>query len=422
MIVRRLYRQIRAWLPWGWPRFGVVGLICLNLLLVGVLVLPYLPGATALQSYPETKELAAKQWTFNELSDYFTALAEKQGAVYAYQVLKVATLPSGIDMHLMGHVVGEVLYTQEGISGIEECTQDFRNACSHTIVIGALQDFGTGDDTVAKIQAACEKAPGGLGAYTMCYHGLGHGVFAYFGYSIPQTVAMCQRFGTVAHGNQEYPQCVGGMTMELVGGGGHDPELWAVAHEKYLDPGDPLAPCDGPLIPDVTKSFCYTYLTPHLFGAAGTNLGNPDPATFSKAFSFCTTISDQALRGVCYGGFGKEFIPLAGARDIRNVDSFSDEVYQTAIEWCLKGPGVEAQDACIGQALSSVYWGGENDPNASFRFCSLVEDGHAQDACYRSLAGYVASYSTGAARTKLCERLPEADVATCTSGRAPATQ
>jgi hypothetical protein len=414
--VRKFYQRIGTRPLSQHTNRVVLGLVVLTVLLCGALVFAWVPREPSPPSYPELAELAAKRWSFDELSGYFTALAGKKGAVYAYHVLAVVVLPPGIDMHLMGHVVGEELYKQEGIEGIKECTPDFRNACSHTIVIGALQEFGAGDATVGKIRAACKQAPGGPGAYTMCYHGLGHGVFAYFGYKIPETVAFCERLGTKEYGNQEYPQCVGGMIMELIDGGGHDQDQWEAARVAYVDPNDPLAPCNRAIIPEATKSFCYTYLTPNLFAAAGANLGNPDPATFSKAFSFCTPIASAALRKVCYGGFGKEFVPLAGARDIRNVDSFSDEVYRRAIGWCMEGPSDEARTACVSQALSSVFWGGENDPEASFRFCSLVPEGAMSDACYADLSGDIRSYTSGDTRAKLCGRLPEAFVAGCGAG------
>ncbi len=102
-------------------------------------------------------------------------------------------------------------------------------------------------------------------AYDMCYHGLGHGVFAYFGYNIPQAVAFCQKLGTAQDDYQEFPECVGGMIMELVDGGGHDHADWVVANQKYFNANDPLAPCDTSLIPDAAKGYCYLYLTPHLY-------------------------------------------------------------------------------------------------------------------------------------------------------------
>lgn len=370
--------------------------------------------------YPEAATIGEGGPSFQELSDRFTALAEKKGGVYAFDVLKVAKLPSGTDLHLMGHVVGDVLYRQQGVNGIKGCTQDFRNACSHAIVIGTLNEFGTGPDTIAKIRAACKLAPGGPGAYTMCFHGLGHGVFAYFQYDIPKAVAFCEKLGTPEYDDQEFTQCVGGMIMELIDGGGHDHNDWVTAQGKYLDPKDPLAPCDTSLIPAEAKSFCYIYLTPHLFQAAGSHLDSPDPATFAKAFSFCDAIVDKDLRDVCWSSFGKEFIPLAGARDIRAVDQYPDSSYQQAIDWCMMAPNTEAQSQCVSQALASVYWGGENDPEASFRFCGLVQSGSVQDFCYEELGKNIASYESGQKRTDLCEQLPQVDVQSCeTSNIAP---
>jgi hypothetical protein len=387
--------------------------VAFGLLLLTILLIQYALSKRD-TSFPEARVIGAGNPSFSQLSERFAELTEKKGGVYAYQVLKIAPLPPGIDVHLMGHVVGDIFYKQVGIDGIKDCTQDFRNACSHTIVVGALNEFGTGDATIAMITAACHKAPGGVGAYTMCFHGLGHGVFAFFGYDIPKAVAFCKRLGTAEYGDQEYTQCVGGMTMELVGGGGHDHDQWVVANEKYLTFDDPLSPCDRSLIPAEAKSFCYTYLTPHLFDAAGADRGNPDPSTFAKAFSYCGAIRDTDLRDTCYGSFGKEFIPLAAARDIRNVDQMTDEEYSIAISWCMYAPNTNAREQCIGQALASVFWGGENDPQASFRFCSLAGE-EVRSACYAHLGQNIASYTWGAVRSTLCEQLPSAYQNDCKS-------
>ncbi|HVU75503.1 MAG TPA: hypothetical protein VHD38_01530 [Candidatus Paceibacterota bacterium] len=365
-------------------------------------------------AYPEAATIGSGNPSFDALADRFRDLAQKKGGVYAFDILKIAQLPPGIDLHLMGHVVGDELYKQKGVDGIEFCTQDFRNACSHAIVIGTLNEFGAGDATVEKIREACKKAPGGTGAYTMCFHGLGHGVFAYFGYDIPKAVDFCKRLGTPAYNDLEYTQCVGGIIMELIDGGGHDHDQWVSANEKYLDPNDPLSPCDRSLIPEEAKSFCIMYLTPHLFEAAGANLGNPDPVFFPKAFSFCDGFGDSRLRDMCYSSFGKEFIPLAASRDIRSVDQMSDTQYQLAIQWCMLAPHTEAQTQCIHQALASVFWGGENNPDASFRFCSLVGDADIKSSCYSELGRDINTYTTGDTRTELCNKLPAEDVKACT--------
>ncbi len=365
--------------------------------------------------YTEARTIARGAADFKELSDRFAALAERKGAEYAFEVLRRTQFPPQTDLHLLGHVVGDELYKQKGIEGIAVCTQDFRNACSHSIVIGALDEYG-GEEALGLVRDACEKAPGGPGAYTMCYHGLGHGVFAFFGYDLTPTVAFCEKTGTERYHEQEYTECVGGAIMELMGGGGHDREAWLTARVKYLSEDNPLLPCMSGEVPDQAKALCLVYLTPRLLELAGANLGNPDQALFPKALAFCDAIpaSEQELRDACFGGFGKEFVPLAGKRDIRRVDEFTDQEYKTAIGWCLLAESDDGRRACIADAVASVFWGGENDPEASFRFCKLAE-GVSRDACYKRLAEDIGRYAQEDIRSDLCSRIPADSRGACVS-------
>jgi hypothetical protein len=357
--------------------------------------------------YAEAYSLGVGVKSFKELSERIVSIAKEKDALYAYEVLRRAQLPPGTDFHLLGHVVGDELYIQRGVGGISFCTQEFRNACSHSLVIGALQEYGANDNTLELIDEACKKAPGGAGAYTMCYHGLGHGVFAFFGYDLQQTVAFCKRMGSAEFNQQQYTECVGGSIMELMGGGGHDKERWQKARERYLTE-DPLAPCTNPLIPDSAKTYCYTYLTPRLLELAGADLARPDPAVFPKAFSFCDALpsSAQPQRDSCFGGFGKEFVPLAGGRDIRAVDDFSDEAYARSSAWCLFAYVEDGVRACIEEALDSVFWGGESDPQASLRFCS-VAPALFQDRCFEQAARNIRRYLPDASQGAWCAKLPE---------------
>ena len=364
-------------------------------------------------AYAEIQTIGEGNPTFAELSKRFSDLADAKGAVYAFAVLERAKLPANIDLHLLGHVVGDELYKQKGVAGIADCTQDLRNACSHSIVLGALNEFGTGADTLKKIDDACKKAPGGIGAYTMCYHGLGHGVLTYFGFDLSKTVAFCKRTGTAEYGDQQFAQCVGGAIMEIVDGGGHDHEQWVAARQEILKPDSPLSPCLDSVVPDVAKNYCLIYLTPWLMQLAGSDIGHPDPSTFSKAFSYCDAIpsSKQNLRDVCFGGFGKEFVPLAGARDIRSVDQYTDDEYKTAIQWCELAGAEDGKENCIREALGSIFWGGENNPDASFRFCSFVNPPNEQSSCYDELAHNISYYLPN--RADLCQKLPSNSQAVC---------
>src|SRR3989338_10209532 len=139
------------------------------------------------------------------------------------KIFKAAPLGPNIDLHLLGHAVGDELYKQEGLNGITICDNDFRNACSHSIVIGLFYDKG--DGALSEISEACRKAPGGSGAYTMCFHGLGHGILAATGYDMGKTAEYCKKTDTTTC-KRESTECIGGSVMEIIGGGFHDREIW----------------------------------------------------------------------------------------------------------------------------------------------------------------------------------------------------
>ncbi len=329
--------------------------------------------------------------TFKDLSFYFTQLAENKGAVYAFELLKIAPMLPNTDMHLLGHVVGDVLYKQEGVNGMYKCTQDFRNACSHTIVVGLLLDKG--ESALSLIADACKYAPGGSGAYTMCFHGLGHGVLAYNGYDLAKTVKMCQKTGNKEFNNRESSECVGGAIMEIISGGFHDRQAWEKQRLKFLSNVRPLEPCSLDIIPVEIKSVCYIYLTPHLFQVAGANLSKPDVKSMAKAFRYCDQIDIKEVsnRRVCFSGFGKEFIVLAKERDIRNMNSFTQSELQIVYRWCNLAVTAEGIQYCLEGAVSSLFWGGENNPQVSVDFCSLV-DKQYKNNCFNILMGNAHGY------------------------------
>jgi hypothetical protein len=159
-----LKHMIRSRLVVATAAIGILSFV----LMMGVGVGSWVVRASA-NPYPEADSIGKNVSSFQKLSDRFTSLAQAKGGVYAFDVLKIASLPPNTDLHLLGHVVGDILYKQKGVAGMLDCTQDFRNACSHAIVIGTLNEFGPSKG-LSLIHDACAKAPGGSGAYTMCYH------------------------------------------------------------------------------------------------------------------------------------------------------------------------------------------------------------------------------------------------------------
>lgn len=431
IIVRKVYMICygleETVLHWSWansPAQSVFGTIRemqrLNIV-YGVLAVLGLVGFMALlfgffnteQTYAEAKTIMSDVTDFKDLSRRFEDLAKEKGGVYAYGVLLRAPLPPNADIHLLGHTIGDVLYTQEGVDGVALCTQDFRNACSHSIVIGALNEFG--EPALDMIREACHKAPGGSGAYTMCFHGLGHGVFAYFNYEIPATINFCRKTGTEAYFNREYVECVGGMIMELMGGGGHNKNAWDESRKKYLAADDPLAPCSTAVIPGDVKGICYMYLTPHLFERAGADLAMPDDKSIAKSFLFCDTISheEKESRRSCFGGIGKEFPLLAVDRDTRAINTASDQALLRMHSLCMLAPHQEAHGVCSDSIVDSLFWGGENKPDTAIRFCALAATSGEVQRCFAYLFDVASFYVPPERKDDICSRVPEEFTTQC---------
>jgi hypothetical protein len=202
--------------------------------------------------------------------------------------------------------------------------------------------------------------------------------------------------------------------MEMIAGV-HDQQTWEKQKSTYFKAVDPLYPCTASFLPEEAKPICLNYLTPHLFEAAGMDIGFPDPKLYTYAFSFCDALPEGnfAQRDACYGGFGKEFIVLAQGRDVRDVGSMREPALQLIREWCAKAEDIMGEASCNSSALSSLFWGGENNPDASFRFCEIAS-GQAQSDCYNQLASHIPSYLSGDPRAvKLCARLPQSYQSAC---------
>ncbi|MDP3778766.1 MAG: hypothetical protein Q8R30_01800 [bacterium] len=397
MIKERLLPFLRkkSWL------FYVVLLFVLfdSILFAGFVIISHTRSPMA---YPELRDFNGSQSSFKDLAKYFTKLAEAKGAPYAFEVLKAASLPPDTDLHLLGHVVGDILYRQQGAEGIKVCTQDFRNACSHSIVVGLFTEKG--EAALEEIAAICWQAPGQSGAYTMCFHGLGHGILSALGYDMPHAINVCEKTG-----KSESSQCISGAVMEIIGGGFHDREIWEKQRKKYLSDKNPMSLCLSDFMPEEARPMCFVYLTPHLFEAAGGNLAALGPQDFKKAFTFCDALpaGDSLDRKSCFGGFGKEFVVLAKNRDIRNIDSMTREELGKVYDWCLLTPDQKGAIDCINNATQSLYWGGENDRHVAIRFCDLMNKISHRSSCFQDLIGAVSFYIKDMDyRKEFCGELP----------------
>lgn len=393
-------------------RFKIL-IIIWTILIIDLCLLINLVGRSRLdssQTFSEIRSEVLKALDFKGLSLLFKKIAEDEGGAYGYRALAYAAqnyyLPSNIDAHLLGHVVGDVLYEQEGINGMKYCTDDLRNACSHSIVVGAFLELGR--SAVTQAAGICKDAPGGRGAYSMCVHGLGHGVLASAEYDFDKAIELCRDLDGDNFKNREYVECVGGATMEMMAGI-HDRDQWEKQKIKFLPDSDPLAPCNRSSVGDEVKSICYTYLTPRLFQVAGADLGRPTSDDFKKAFKYCEKIPVTSVgdRQACFGGFGKEFVVLANSRNVQSIDKMSQDQLKLIYSWCYLTDNKSGRSDCIRTALYSLYWGGENDYHISINYCSILEGQEEKDNCFKELLNLATIYNVNAKiNSKFCEDLP----------------
>lgn len=366
-------------------------------------------------NYPEIDSLKEYHLDFRELSKFFVELASDKGGGYAYRALAKAAalgyLSPVIDQHLLGHVIGDIIFEQNNIEGIKECSDDLRNACSHSIVIGAFLEQGM--SALPEIKEACHLAPGGGGAYGLCIHGLGHGILAYLEYDMEEAIKLCEKLNAPGP-NVEYSECTGGIAMEMMSGV-NDLEAWEKQKPNYFKKDDPLSPCDMDFMTEEAAKRCYSYLTPHLFEVGGANMAKLEPKYFEKALSFCEGIPQEEVenRKRCFGGFGKEFIGIANDRNIQNVSEMDDSKLSDVYEWCKLAP-TEGVSTCLDSALQALYWGGENERGVAIRFCDVMSEDEYQSYCFNQLIGAVGYYIKDEKyKREFCDELPSSYVLQC---------
>lgn len=333
--------------------------------------------------------------SLDELQVFFVKLSEKKGGYYAYDFLLNKKFNSKVNLHLLGHVVGEQMYKQYGLEAMKYCTPDIQNACSHAIVIGYLLE--NGESKLSDIKKICRGAPGGPSAYLQCFHGLGHALMAYEGYDLRAALSLC----SIAAGRSEELMCAGGAVMEIISGGLHDPTMWNEKRSHYLKIDDPLSPCNTNLVPQRLKSVCYSFLTPYLLRFNNSE-SVVDEKNIRLSFKLCDNISrgDSVARESCYGGFGKEFVVLS--QETNTVEEQRRVSY-----WCSLAGDTDGIISCVKSALNSYFWGGENSYDSSIKLCNLIQVENVKNACFEKIIELVKGYSNEKKYVeKFCSSLP----------------
>ncbi len=368
-----------------------------------------------LSPYSEARDLGRVSWSQARYSDYFTTLANTKGALYAFETLRRTDFQAPVNTHGIGHAIGRVLYGEKGLGGMSDCTEEFRSACAHSIVIHAFAAQGPG--ALQAIVGACKRAPGGQGAFTICVHGLGHGILAYLEYDFSKAVRMCADVAPDMSETERphrfaspYNECIGGMVMEM-GQGAHDETLWGQMAPLYIPVSDPLMPCTSDFLPREGRAACYEYVTERLLVAVGAPEILPPPEYYPRAQSLCEKAPSE-YRGACYAGFGKEFVFYATQLDSKDVNRLSDKALMNIRTWCAGSENDVGIEQCNRMALDSLFWAGENNPRSAASFCRIAPS-RSHEACYRAFIENVSIFLKGNEKETACSLVPEALRSVC---------
>lgn len=337
--------------------------------------------------FEEVDEINGVEWNLDQYESYFRSLAEEKSAVYAFDVLRRVKIPVSINIHEIGHGIGYILYRQNGLEGLKSCTEEFRSACAHSLVISHLITFGT--QAMIDVESVCRNAPGGKGAYSLCFHAVGHGLLAYAQYDFEKAVNLCTavKYENSTSNDSESNQlrgyrfvdpeieCVGGVVMEMVAAS-HDRVAWATERKKFMPKNEIHMPCNSLFMPDRFRSICYTYITERFISAAGVTETLPTNEDIENAMEYCNLIQNSEIRISCFGGFGKLFVFYAnqGSQEEMQgnyVDRMSDQALEKVHSWCSLTHDIEGEHLCNGIALDTIFWIGQNSPIVSISFCKL---------------------------------------------------
>ena len=76
--------------------------------------------------------------------------------------------------------------------------------------------------------------------------------------------------------------------------------------------------------------------------------------------------------------------------------------------WCQIAVRRDAVNACLLSALSSIYWGGENDYHVSIRFCQVITDYDSRKDCFLNLVGQTEYFiKDSKTRESICKDMPD---------------
>jgi plastocyanin len=194
---------------------------------------PSVKGASAIDS-----QRLAEFKTLNEKGkyDWLKSIASEKSPEVAWQyVLAAYDTPQGVvgSPHDMAHLVGQLLFKEQGFEGVSTCTPVFAFGCYHGLMEVAFNGNGiaTYRQNILKGKEGCSILGNEMDpTYWSCIHGMGHGIITYREHDTALALDDCDLVG-----NAVSTYCYDGIFMELS----------TSAVPSFYRESDPLYPCNA---------------------------------------------------------------------------------------------------------------------------------------------------------------------------------
>jgi len=212
------------------------------------------------------------------------AIAETEGIEVAWQYLKEKYAHKPADAHNLAHVIGYLAYEQNEEKGFSICDWSFAFGCYHGLVEMLIAEKGSDGVLLARDGCNTIKTKGGISS---CLHGIGHGLLAWEGYNLPQSLARCD---VLSVGERTY--CYDGIFMENITGlmrSPQDPHWYDLAEKLYTEPH---WPCN--IVDKKYQEACYYEQPSALLGLFG----------IGETGKICQESGREELANQCIRGIG----------------------------------------------------------------------------------------------------------------------
>lgn len=290
-------------------------------------------------------------------------LVDLLGAEKSDGLLNAMDLPPTGDTHLLGHEVGEILYSKHGIDGLRQCSQSFLMACYHGLVIRAVGHEGERD--LGTILGVCQSDRNLL---SQCAHAVGHGLLAWTGYDVPKTLTMCHQVS-----EEVRYHCFDGVFMENVY---HVFTPRSVLTEASLNSPHDL--CQS--METGYQRACYANQPPYWFAQYGGDL--------IRVGTACGELGDSTNREACYDGYARLTYTMANG-DPGKANGFCQVL------------GESRTDACyLSMVLASSSYRSDSAHFAQ-TMCALVRDSAMGQYCADAVGSRDRMPSTSASNRQM---------------------